>query len=229
VAYVILVIFLLAASGFAFFLGQPLLQTNNASLAQSFFAWHPWIYIVLAPAVGMRLWSEEQRLGTLELLLTMPVSPWHAIMGKFMAASVVWLLGLALTFPMVWTVFYLGDPDPGPIVTGYIASFLFAIAVLAVTSAVSAVTNSQVVCFIVSVAMCFLICLLGVPSISQGALVFLPDSLAFLVRGITYLSFLDHYYELTKGVIYARDVLYFLSIIVVSLLITNEAIRIKRA
>lgn len=228
VAYVIMVIFLLATMSFAFFFGG-FLRSNNASLTQTFFFWHPWIYVVLAPAVGMRLWSEEQRLGTLELLLTMPISPWHAIVGKYLAAALVWAVALSLTFPIVWTVFYLGDPDSGPIISGYLASYLYAISALAVTSAVSAFTRSQVVCFIVSVAVCLLMTLIGFPPVIDNILKAMPSSLEFIVKGIAYTSFMDHFYDMTKGVIYPRDVLYFLSVIVISLLITNEAIRAKRA
>ncbi|HSI62846.1 MAG TPA: ABC transporter permease subunit, partial [Candidatus Saccharimonadia bacterium] len=143
-AYIILVIFLLAVQGFTFIFGSFLRQ-DNASLT-GFFIWHPWIYLMLVPAVGMRLWSEEQRLGTMELLMTMPISPWQAIFAKYFAASTVWAVALALTFPIVWTVFYLGEPDPGPIISGYIASYLYALSCLAITCAVSAFTRSQVIC-----------------------------------------------------------------------------------
>ncbi|MBL9113794.1 MAG: ABC transporter permease [Verrucomicrobiaceae bacterium] len=228
VAYVIVVIFLLATMSFAFFFGG-FLRTNNASLTQPFFFWHPWIYVVLAPAVGMRLWSEEQRLGTLELLLTMPISPWHAIVGKYFAAALVWAIALFLTCPIVFTVFYLGNPDSGPIISGYLASYLYAIAALAVTSAVSAFTRSQVVCFIVSVAVCLMMTLIGFPPVIEAILKSLPSGMDFVVKGVAYTSFMDHFYEMTKGVIYPRDVIYFLSVVAVSLLITNEAIRAKRA
>ncbi|MBX7211151.1 MAG: ABC transporter permease [Verrucomicrobiaceae bacterium] len=228
VLYVIVVIFLLAAQGFNFMFGR-FLEQGNASLTQAFFFWHPWIYIVLAPAVGMRLWSEEHRLGTIELLMTMPIAPWHAIIGKFLAAALVWCIALALTFPVVMTVFYLGDPDPGPIVSGYLASFLYAIGCLAVTSAVSAFTRSQVVCFIVSVAFCILLTLIGYPGIIDSLVKSLPASMESAVRFVAYLSFMDHFYDMTKGVVYPRDVLYFVSVIILGLLITGQALRAKRA
>lgn len=228
VFYVIVVIYLLTSMGFTFFFGQ-LLNTDNASLTQPFFFWHPWIYIVLAPAVGMRLWSEEHRLGTFELLMTMPVSPWQAIIGKFVAAALVWLIALALTFPVVITVCWLGDPDPGPIITGYVASYMYALGCLAVTSAVSAYTRSQVVCFIVSVAVCVGLTLIGNPGIVDTVVRTLPSSMESAVRFISYLSFMDHFYEMTKGIFVLRDVLYFLSVIVVGLLITHMALRSKRA
>jgi ABC-2 type transport system permease protein len=228
VLYVIVVIFLLAAHGFTFFFGR-LLDSDNASLTQAFFFWHPWIYIVLAPAVGMRLWSEEHRLGTFELLMTMPLSPWQAIIGKFIAAALVWAIGLALTFPVVLTVFYLGDPDPGPIVTGYVASYLYALGCLAVTSAVSAYTRSQVVCFIVSVAVCILLTLIGFPGIVDTVVRAAPDWMEGGLRFISYLSFMDHFFEMAKGIFVFRDVLYFLSVIVVALIFTHLGLRSKRA
>lgn len=228
VLYVIVVIYLLASMGFTFFFGR-LLDTDNASLTQPFFFWHPWIYIVLAPAVGMRLWSEEHRLGTFELLMTMPLSPWQAIIGKFFAAALVWLIGLSLTFPVVITVSWLGDPDPGPIITGYVASYLYALGCLAVTSAISAYTRSQVVCFIVSVALCIALTLIGYPGIVDSVVRTLPTSLESCVRFISYLSFMDHFYEMTKGIFVFRDVLYFISVIVVSLIATHIGLRSKRA
>jgi ABC-2 type transport system permease protein len=226
VAYVIIVIFLFATMGFTFFFGR-FLESNNASLTQSFFFWHPWIYVVLAPAVGMRLWSEEHRMGTLELLMTMPINPWQAIVGKFLAAAVVWAVGLALTATMVITVYVLGSPDFGPILTGYLASFCYAMACLAVTSAISAFTRSQVVCFILSVALCFVVTLMGYPPIVDGlAKVGFPE---FIVKGVSYSSFMDHFYDMTKGVVYFRDIVYFGSVVAISLLITHLAISSKRS
>jgi ABC-2 type transport system permease protein len=228
VLYVIVVIYLLASMGFAFFFGR-FLESDNASLTQSFFFWHPWIYIVLAPAVGMRMWSEEHRLGTIELLMTMPLSPWQAIIGKFVAAALVWAIGLALTFSIVITVCWLGDPDPGPMVTGYVASYLYALGCLAVTSAASAYTRSQVVCFIVSVALCILLTLIGYPGIVDTVVRTVPDSLESVVRFVSYLSFMDHFYEMSKGIFVIRDVLYFVSVIIVGLVVTDMGLRSKRA
>lgn len=228
VLYVIVVIFLLAAQGFAFMFGR-FLDGDNASLTQAFFFWHPWIYIVLAPAVGMRLWSEEQRLGTLELLMTMPISPWQAIIGKFFAAALVWLIALVLTFPIVITVNYLGDPDSGPIWSGYVASFFYALSCLAVTSAVSAFTRSQVVCFIVSVSFCLMFTLIGYPGVIEWVVRSVPESMESVVRFVSYLSFMDHFFEMTKGIFVFRDVLYFVSVIVVALIITGQTLRSKRA
>ena len=228
VFYVIVVIFLLATNGFTFFFSR-LLDSDDVSLSTRFFVWHPWIYTVLAPAVGMRLWSEEHRLGTIELLMTMPVSPWQAIWGKFLAASVVWLIGLSLTFLIVGTVCYLGDPDSGPIISGYVASYLYAMACLAVTSAISALTRSQVVCFIISVAFCLVIALIGDPGLTQTVVNAVPAGMEGVVRFISYFSFMDHFFEMTKGIFVLRDVLYFVSVIVVALLVTDMGLRSKRA
>jgi ABC-2 type transport system permease protein len=228
VLYVIIVIFLLATTGFTFFFGR-LLDSDNASLTQPFFFWHPWIYVVLAPAVGMRLWSEEHRLGTIELLMTMPVSPWQAITGKFVAAALVWFISLVLTFPVVVTVSYLGDPDVGPIVTGYAASYLYALGCLAVTSAASAFTRSQVVCFIVSVALCIVLTLIGYPGIVDAIVRAAPGWMESWVRFISYLSFMDHFYEMSKGIFVFRDVLYFLSVVVIALVVPYLGLRSKRA
>jgi ABC-2 type transport system permease protein len=221
VAYVILVIFLLAAQGFTFFLGNRLLDSNDASLTHSFFMWHPWIYMVLAP--------EEHRLGTMELLMTMPLSPWHAILGKFLAAATVWVIALALTFPVVWTVYYLGEPDSGPIISAYLGSYLYALSCLAVTSAVSAFTRSQVICFVVSVAICLLLTLFGWPQITDAILKIVPGWLEWLLHMVSYLCLLTHFYEMSKGLIVLSDVLYFLSVIVIGLMVTHFAIESRRS
>jgi ABC-2 type transport system permease protein len=226
-AYVILVIFLLSVQFFTFIVGG-FLRTDNASLL-GFFSWHPWIYLMLVPAVGMRLWSEEHRLGTMELLMTMPISPWHAILGKYLAAATVWAVAILLTFPIVWTVFYLGQPDPGPIVSGYIASYLYALSCLAITSAVSAFTRSQVICFIISVTACLVLFLLGLQQVVDAVLKVTPESLTGVVKFISQLCFMTHYEYMTKGLLVFRDVLYFFSVIGVCLMITHYAIQNKRA
>ena len=228
VLYVIVVIFLLAAQGFAFMFGR-FLDGDNASLTQAFFFWHPWIYIVLAPAVGMRLWSEEQRLGTLELLMTMPIAPWQSIIGKFLAAAVVWAIALLLTFPIVFTIFYLGNPDPGPILTGYIGSYLYALACLAISCAVSAFTRSQVICFIISVTVCLLLTLLGFQQVVDAMIKSVPSYLEGTVRVVAYFCCLTHFYDMSKGLLLLRDVLYFGSVITFCLMITAWALESKRS
>jgi len=227
VLYVIVVIYLLVAMGFGFFFGG-FLRSDSASL-MSFFGFHPWIFIVFAPAVGMRMWSEEHRLGTFELLMTMPLSPWHAIIGKFVASALVWAIGLALTFSIVITVCWLGDPDPGPMISGYVACYLYALGCLAVTSAASAFTRSQVICFIVSVTACLGLTLIGFPGLVDTVVRLLPESFEILIRFISYFSFLDHFTEMTKGILAVRDILYFASIIAISLVVTELGLRSKRA
>jgi ABC-2 type transport system permease protein len=228
VAYVILFVFLIAAQVFGFFFGS-FLETDNASLTRSYFLYHPWIYLVLAPAVGMRLWSEEQRLGTMELLMTMPVSPWQAIIGKFLAASMVWYVALVLTFPIVITVYWLGEPDSGPIVSAYNASFLYAIACLAVTCAVSAFTRSQVICLIISVAICLVLTLMGWPQVTDAVVKSDIPGLEAAVGHIASMCFLTHYSELSKGLLVFSDVLYFFSVILICLGVTHFVLQARRS
>src|SRR3954470_4214554 len=163
IAYVFLVIFLLLTGFFTFTVGN-FFERGEASLV-SFFTWHPWLYLFLVPAVGMRLWSEERRLGTLDLLLTMPITTWQAIVGKFLASWLFLALALALTFPVVMTVNYLGTPDNGVIFCGYIGSWLMAGAYLAISCITSAMTRTQVVSFIVSVVVCLFLILAGFPPV----------------------------------------------------------------
>jgi len=165
VAYVFIVIFLLL-SGFFAFMVSGFFERGQANL-QGFFAWHPWLYLFLVPAVGMRMWSEERRLGTIELLLTMPITPWQAIMGKFLASWLVLALALALTFPIVLTVNYLGSPDNGVIVASYAGSLLLSGAYLSVSAMTSAMTRNQVVSFIVSVVICLFLILAGYPPVTN--------------------------------------------------------------
>jgi ABC-2 type transport system permease protein len=228
VAYVILIIYLLAVQAFCFFFGS-FLETDDASLTRPFFMWHPWIYMVLAPAVGMRLWSEEQRLGTMELLMTMPISPTQTIIGKFLAAAMVWYVALVLTFPIVITVYYLGEPDVGPILSAFNASFLYAMACLAVTCAVSAFTRSQVICFIISVALCLMLTLMGMQQVVDVLVKSRFGAMEELVRFIASLCFLTHYYDMSKGLLVFRDILYFASVIFISLMVTHYAIQSRRS
>lgn len=166
-AYVFIVIFLLLCGFFTFFVGG-FFERQEASLVRPFFDWHPWFYLFLVPAVGMRLWAEERRVGTIELLLTMPITAWQAIVGKFLASWLFLALALALTFPVVLTVNYLGDPDNGVILTAYIGSWLMAGAYLAISCITSALTRSQVVSFIISLVVCLLLQPLLLEPAEQG-------------------------------------------------------------
>ena len=221
VAYVVIVIWLLLVGFFTFSLGG-FFEIGQASLAQPFFFWHPWLYLFLVPAVGMRLWSEERRLHTMELLLTMPISSWQAIVGKFLASWLFLVIALALTFPVVMTVTYLGNADGGEIITGYLGSALLAGGYLAVTAMTSAMTRNQVISFILSVVICFFLLLCGYEPVTR----LLPEKLVGLVSGF---SSLFHFVNFQRGVIDSRDVVYFLSLIGFPLFLTGVIIRNLRA
>jgi ABC-2 type transport system permease protein len=224
VAFVFIVIFLLLSGFFTFMVGG-LFERGEANL-QAFFAWHPWLYLFLVPAVGMRMWSEERRLGTIELLLTMPITPWQAIVGKFLASWVVVALALVLTFPIWITVNYLGHPDNGVIVAGYIGSLLMAGAYLAITAMTSAMTRNQVVSFIVSVVLALFLILAGYPPVTN---MLISWASPWLVDGIASFSVMTHFESIQKGVLDSRDLFYFLSVIVFSLFTTGVIIRAHRA
>ncbi len=226
VAYVFIVIFLLLNGFFTFMVGG-FFGRGEASLTNSFFVWHPWFYLFLVPAIGMRLWSEERRVGTLELLLTMPIAPWEAIVGKFVASWLFLGLALALTFPVVLTVNYLGSPDNGVILTAYVGSWLMAGAYLAVSCITSAITRSQVVSFIVSVVACLFLILAGFPPVIN-LLQNLSGHWQWLVGIITSFSVMTHFNWFEKGVLDSRDVIFFLSVIVFSLFATSVILRTHR-
>lgn len=224
VAYVFIVIFLLMV-GFFTFMAGGLFERGEASLS-SFFLWHPWLYLFLVPAAGMRLWSEERRLGTLELLLTMPITTWQAIVGKFLASWLFLGLGLALTFPVWITVNYLGDPDNGMILCGYIGSGLLAGTYLAIASMTSAMTRNQVISFIVSVVICLFLILAGWPPVTR-----LLDSLEWhwLTNLAAAVSVMTHFDAFQRGVLDFRDLIFFFSVIGFALFTTGVIIRSHRA
>jgi ABC-2 type transport system permease protein len=226
VAYVFIVIFLML-TGFFTFMVAHFFEQGQDSL-QPFFMWHPWLYLFLVPAAGMRLWSEERRLGTMELLLTMPITPWQAIVGKFLASWIFLAIALLLTFPLVITVNYLGTPDNGVILTSYIGSFLLAGAYLAVSCMTSAMTRNQVVSFIVSVVICFMLILVGFPPVTN----FLYQVLGmnqWFVEIVASFSVMTHFDAFQKGVLDSRDLIFFLSVIVFCLFTTGVIIRGHRA
>jgi ABC-2 type transport system permease protein len=204
VAYVFIVIFLLLAGWFTFYLGG-FFERGQADLVP-FFSFHPWLYLFLIPAVAMRLWAEERKSGSIELLLTLPITMLQAVLGKFLAAWAFVGIALALTFPLWITVNYLGDPDNGAILAGYLGSLLMAGAFLAIGSCISAATRNQVVAFILTVVVCLVLLLAGLPMVLNVLGVVLPQ---FLVDAIASLSFLTHFQAIGKGVIDLRDLLYF--------------------
>ncbi len=224
VAYVFLVIYLLLTGFFTFTVGA-FFERGEASLI-SFFVWHPWLYLVLVPAVGMRLWSEERRAGTLELLLTMPVTAWQAILGKFLASWAFLAIALALTFPVVITVNLLGSPDNGIIVAGYLGSLLLAGAYLAISCMTSAMTRNQVVAFILAVVICLFLILCGFNPVTD--LLAHWASPAF-VDTVAAFSVITHFDGFQKGVIDTRDLFYFLSVIGFALFATGVILRNYRA
>jgi len=230
IAYVCVVVFLLISNGFTLWYGY-LLEGGDASLYQSYFRYLPIWFVIIAPAIGMRLWSEEQRLGTMELMLTMPIAPWHAIVGKYLAASVVIFAMLVLSFPIVWVINFLGDPDNGVIMAGFVATFLTALCFLAVTSVVSAMTRSQIVAVLISIGLCLMLVLGGLPPVSAavsslkgGWMVFWP-----LLKLINVIGVLPHFEQLAKGVLGFRDLIFFVSFIAFCLFSTAVVLRIKRA
>ena len=224
VAYVVIVIFLLLMGFFTFMLGG-FFRAGEASLQFSFFRWHPWLYLFLVPAVGMRLWAEERRQGTLELLLTMPITAWQAIVGKFLASWLFLIIALALTFPIVITISYLGKPDAGAVFSGYVGSALLAGAYLAVTCFTSALTRNQVISFILSVVICFFLILCGWEPVTDMLVNFSPA----LTKLVASFSVMPHFAGFQKGVIDSRDLLFFLSVIGFSLFCNGVVIRNLRA
>ena len=208
VAYVFIIVFLVSSTSCTFLLGS-FYESQQASL-EIFFLFHPWLYLFLIPAVGMRLWAEERRSGTAELLLTFPIHPFTAVLGKFLAGWIFIGLALLLTFPMIITVNYLGQPDPGPIFTGYLGSFLMAGAYLAISTCTSALTKNQVISFILSVVICLILVLLGWGVLTDSLNNLFPVWIADL---ISQFSFTAHFDAIRRGVIDFRDVIYFCSII----------------
>ena len=226
-AYAIIVIFLLLSMGLTFSFGR-FMKIGDASLEWPFFFWHPWIYMLLAPAVGMRLWSEEHRTGTVELLGTLPISPWSAIIGKFLAAAFVWLIALALTFPIVVTVNYLapGNVDNGAIAAGYIGSFLVCCTFLAITMLISACTHDQVVSLIVSVAICVFMVMISYDDIIRVFANVLPE---WLTEVVVSFGVWDHFRSMMQGFFRLQDAVWFASIIFAGLLGTNAILSAKRS
>ena len=224
-AYAIIVIFLLFALGLTFTFGK-FITVGDASLEWTFFSWHPWLYMLLAPAVGMKLWADEQRTGTIELLGTFPVSTWSAILGKFLAAASVWLIALLLTFPIIITVNYLGDPDNGAIIAGYLGSFLVCCTFLAITMLVSACTRDQVVCLIVSTSVCAIMVLAGYDDLVTELAKVAPHS---VVEVFTSFGVWEHFRSLNRGLFRIQDMVWFASIIFISLLGTSAVLSAKRA
>ena len=223
-AYVFIVIFLVMAGALAFFLGN-FFERGQADL-QPFFTFHPWLYLVLIPALAMRLWAEERKSGTIELFLTLPISMTAAVLGKFLASWAFAGIALLLTFPFWITVNYLGNPDNGVIVASYIGSFLMAGAFLAIGAALSALTKNQVIAFVVTAAVCFIFTVSGSPIVLGFLKSWAPEA---LLGTIASFSFLTHFNAIVRGVIDARDAVFFLSVIALFLFANTVLVELKKA
>ncbi|MBI5381018.1 MAG: ABC transporter permease subunit [Opitutae bacterium] len=212
VAFVFLVVFLMASVGLAFFVGN-FFKANLASL-ESYFIFHTWLFVFFAPAAGMRLWAEEKRSGTVELLFTLPVTTLEAVLGKFLAAWAFLALAVLLSFPMAVTVGFLGDPDWGVILTSYCGSVLMAGAYLGVCSLTSALTKNQVISFVLSVFTCLILVFLGWSVFNNALSAVLPQTLVDILANF---SFTTHFDSFTKGIIDPKDVIFFVSLAAFSL------------
>jgi ABC-2 type transport system permease protein len=223
-ALVFIVIFLVFAGALTFSLGGFYVR-GQADLAP-FFNYHPWLYLFLMPALAMRLWAEERKSGTIELLMTLPITPWQAVIGKYLAAWAVAGVALALTFPIWITVNYLGDPDNGAIVTGYIGSLLAAGGMLAIGTCFSAVTRNQVIAFILAFVVCVVFIFSGFALVLDAFQSWAPQP---VIDAVASLSFLTHFGSIAKGVIDIRDLLYFVTVVVVWLMATAIVLDLKKA
>ena len=208
IAFVFLIIFLFSIGIFTFYIGN--FYNNGAADLSVFFGFHPWLYLFLIPALAMRLWAEEKRSGSIELLLTLPLPVWATVLGKFLAAWVFAGLALALTFPVWITVNYLGHPDNGVIVASYLGSFLMAGAYLSIGAAISSATSNQVIAFVVTLVVCFLFTVAGASAVMDAFQGWAPPA---LVEVVSSFSFLTHFTAITAGVIDLRDAIFFFSVI----------------
>jgi ABC-2 type transport system permease protein len=223
-AYVFIVIFLVLSGVFAFYLGG-FYERNQADL-ESFFSFLPWLYLFLIPAISMRVWAEERKTGTIELLLTLPISMWQAVLSKFLAAWCFIAIAVGLTFPLWITVNFLGNPDNGIIMAAYLGSMLMAGGYLAIGICISATTHNQVIAFIVSLVVCFLLTLSGFPLVLDVFRGWLPLGIVDLVAS---LSFLTHFQAISKGVLDLRDLVYFIAMITAWLYASAVVIDMKKA
>ena len=224
VAYVFIVIFLFMTGVFTFYLGA-FYESNQADL-EPFFRFHPWLYLFLIPAISMRLWSDERKSGTIELLMTLPVSITDTVVAKYLAAWSFTAIALSLTFPMWITVNYLGNPDNTVVLASYIGSLIMAGGLLAIGSCISALTKSQVIAFVISVVICFMFILSGFPMVLDLFEDWAPQA---VIDAIASFSFLTHFTSIKKGVIDIRDVIYFAALITFWLYVNVVIIENKKA
>ncbi len=223
-AYVFIIIFIFAMGMFTFYVGN--FYQNGVADLSVFFGYQPWLYLLLVPALAMRLWAEERRTGTMELLLTLPVPLWASVTGKYLAAWAFTGIALALTFPIWITVNYLGEPDNGVILASYLGSFLVAGAYLSIGAAISATTNNQVIAFVVSVLVCFLFTIPGASMVLDFLQNWAPAEVVSTIAGF---SFLSHFASIQSGVIDLRDVIFFLSLIALFLTVNLAVVDARKA
>jgi len=223
-AYVFILIFLIVINALTFYLGG-FFERGQADL-DPFFTFHPWLYLFLIPALSMRLWAEERKSGSIELLMTQPITMWEAVLGKFLAAWIFAGVALMLTFPIWITVNYLGDPDNGAIFAAYIGSLLLAGGFLAIGSLTSALTRNQVIAFILGVVTCFVFLLAGYPLVLDAVKGVFPQAIVDMVAS---LSFLTHFQSIAKGVIDIRDLLYFGMLIAFFLIATTVVLDVRKS
>lgn len=224
VAYVFIVIFLLLVGILTF--NQANFYENGQADLRAFFTWHPWLYLFLIPAISMRLWAEERKQGTIELLMTLPVTMGQSVVAKFLAAWAFTGIALALTFPMWITVNYLGSPDNGVILASYLGSFLMAGGYIAIGACVSAITKNQVIAFVLSVMICFGFVLAGFPTVLDFFSGWTPRP---ILEAISSFSFMTHFQSIMKGVIDVRDFVFFASLIVCFLFANAVILELKKA
>ena len=222
-AYVFITIFLMLSGALTFYLGS-FFQRGQADL-QAFFLFHPWLYLFLIPAVAMRLWAEERKTGTIEFLMTLPISTGQAVAGKFLAAWVFAGIALLLTFPIWVTVNVLGTPDNGVILATYVASWLMAGGFLAIGACLSAVTRNQVIAFVLAAAVCFVFNLAGIELVQNFLRAWTPS---FFADAVGSFSFLSNYQAISQGVIDLRHLLFFGSLIGIALLINTLIVDLRK-
>jgi|TARA_B100000787_G_C16177279_1_gene289751 ABC-2 type transport system permease protein len=223
-ASIFLLVFLALSSGMTFFLGR-FFERDQADLT-AFFAWHPWLFLILMPAIGMRLWAEERRSGTIELLMTLPVTNTQLVIGKFLASWIFTLIALILSMPIWITVNYLGNPDNNVIFISYIGSWLMAGAFLALTSCLSTLTKNQVIAFIISSISGFILVMAGFGLVLSAVRSWAPIWLTETIRSM---SFLSHFNRIQMGVFDFSTLLFFVSMIVFCLWINIQLVQIKKA
>ncbi|HQZ12204.1 MAG TPA: ABC transporter permease subunit [Devosia sp.] len=220
-AYVFLVAFVASTGAATFYFGN-FMARRQADLTP-FFDFHPWLYLIFIPAVGMRLWAEERRQGTSELLMTLPVTAWQTVLGKFVAAWTFVGIALALTFPIWISVNYLGDPDNGVILAGYVASLLMAGALVAVTSFASSLTNSQVIAFVLGVVASFLLMMSGLQLVLNLFSGWAPQYVVDLVASF---SLLTHFDAIARGVLEMRSIVFFVILILLFLFLNRQVVEV---